>query len=240
MTNLFTKEDLLSLNEMMLGRGVPVQDDGVGYNKADYGACATYFYGLSDAQYADLAKRLVKYTQTQLNLDKEIMKATAKHLAEIANGKDRSEGVSINITEDGTLICFRYNEVFIEVIKRQPVRKFHAETKNWLVPNERVIDTLKALEKVGADVKNALEYAEQNIKETKKKATVFFQRNSDNESVFLKFNYNKEIVEEIKTISKPHRKYLPDLKIWEVQEDACEFLVEALESKCEFVKKQIV
>jgi hypothetical protein len=159
MTNLFTKEDLLSFNETMLGRGVPVEVDGVGYNKADFGACDTYYYGLSDAQYADLAKRLVKYCNTQLHIDKALMMATARHLAEIANGADRSDGISINIKEEGTLFSFRYNNLFIKTIKKQPKRQWDRENKNWIIPNGQVIETLESLGKVGADVKNAIEYA---------------------------------------------------------------------------------
>jgi hypothetical protein len=240
MTKLFTKEELISLNEVMLGRGVPVQDDGIGYNKADYGACATYFYGLSDAQYADLAKRLVKYTKTQLNLDKEDMKATAEHFANIAGNKDRTEGVSLNITENGTLISFRYNERYIYTIKNLPQRRYDRENKNWIIPNDKVIDALKALESVGADVKNAIEYARKEIKtvqkQSEKKKKVYFKRTNE-ETVFLKFAYNKEIVDEIKSISKNHRKYHPDLKAWEVQEDACEFLVDTLANTCVFIKE---
>ena len=94
--NVFTVEELLTMNETMLGRGMPVQEDGVGYNKADYGACVNYYHGLSNAQVADLAKRLVKYSETQLHIDKEMMKETAEYYASLVkDGEDRSNGVSI-------------------------------------------------------------------------------------------------------------------------------------------------
>ncbi len=156
----FTKSELLNFNEMLLGRGAPVQEDGIGYNKADYGACATYYYGLSDAQFADLAKRLVKYSETQLKVCKKAMQETAKELGAKADAKDRSRGISIDVKETSTLISFRYNEQFIDAIKSQPKRQWDAENKKWVVPNENAIDVLKALGKVGADVKNAIEYFE--------------------------------------------------------------------------------
>src|SRR5690606_35483155 len=115
--------------------GMPTQDDGVGYNKADYGVCSNYFNGLSDAQIADLAKRLVKYSNTQLNMDKEVMKETAKYYESLVVDGYREDGVSIDIGENGTIIIFKYNDAFIRVIKSQPKRQFDPESKQWIVPN---------------------------------------------------------------------------------------------------------
>lgn len=219
MDNLFTMDELLAFNETMLGRGMPVQYDGVGYNKGDFGACSTYFYGLSNAQLADLAKRLVKYCNTQLHVDKEKMKDTAKALGEIANPSKRNNGISINITEKGTLISFRYNETFIETIKKQPKRQWDAENKNWVIPNSNVIHVLEELGKVGADVENAIAYASTHelIKKTTEKPTLTeILTKFDGDYAFLKFNYNKEIVEKIKAIEKGHRKWYPEGKFWEI------------------------
>lgn len=232
MTNLFTKEELLQFNEMMLGRGMPVSEDGVGYNKADYGACATYFYGLSDAQYADLAKRLVKYCNTQLGVCKEDMKETAKQLAEIAGDGDRSEGISLNITESGTLISFRYNETFIETIKAQPKRQWDSENKNWVVPNDRVIPLLNELWTQGADVKNAMEYAMnhelmQNVVAPKIEKIEVLTKFKD-DFAFLKFNYNKDILETIKGIDRKDRQWNPDYKFWAVKANHLDMLKEKL------------
>lgn len=159
----FTKEELLTFNEFLLGRGRPVQQDGIGYNKADFGACRTYYNGLSDSQLADLAKRLVKYSKTQLKVEKEKMEETAKQLSKIASIHNRSNGISIAKLESGTLISFRYNDKYIQVLKKQPIRKYDKETQCWIVPDNKLIDTLLALEKAGADVKNAIDYAKRNI-----------------------------------------------------------------------------
>lgn len=161
---LFSKEELLSFNEFLLGRGMPTQDDGIGYNKGDYGACKTYYNGLSNAQYADLAKRLVKYSVTQLNVDREKMKLTAIKLGEIGNTNNRSLGVSVSIVDEETLISFRFNEKFIGVLKNLPVRRYIKEYQCWAVPNYKAVNTLKALGTVGADVENAIAYVESHKK----------------------------------------------------------------------------
>lgn len=162
MSRIFTKEELTYFNKKMLGRGKPNEEDGLGYNKADYGTCANYFYGLSNAQYEDLAKRLIKYSNTQLGINKEDMKATYEHFKKLSNGADKNKGISLNITDKGVIISFRYDKTFVETIKKQPERKWNAEKKKWIVPNSRVGEVLKNLENVGADVKNALEYAYQH------------------------------------------------------------------------------
>ena len=158
----YTTDELIKFNEMLLGRGMPSDRDGIGYNKADYGACATYYYGLSDAQYADLAKRLIKYSETQLNVSKEVMKMTASKLCENIACNDRSKGISLKIMNEATLISFRYNEKFIKVIREQPKRRFDKDSKGWIIPNSNLISTLEALKIVGADVENAIKYANQN------------------------------------------------------------------------------
>lgn len=221
MTN-FTPEELLQFNEMMLGRGMPVQEDGIGYNKADYGACSTYYYGLSYAQMADLAKRLVKYCNTQLGVDKDTMKATAEALASIADPKDRNNGISVDIREEGTIISFRYNEDFIEIIKNQPrhLRKYDGDSKSWMVANERLITTLNELSEAGADVENALVYASNHeLINTVRKVEVLTKDNGD--YTLLKFNYNPTIVDEIKqTVDKKDREWNNDYKFWAIHKDA--------------------
>lgn len=162
----YTKQELLSFNEKMLGRGVPNQDDGIGYNKADYGACSTYYNGLSNAQYSDLAKRLVKYCNTQLGLDRDKMKKTAEEFGKLSLGKDRSDGISLKIQDDKTIVSFRYNEKFINAVRSLPIqqRKYDSDNKAWLVKNESVMSALKSLSKVGADISGALEYVMNNNK----------------------------------------------------------------------------
>lgn len=239
MTNIIAREELLCLNEMMLGRGMPVQEDGVGYNKADYGACSTYFYGLSDAQYADLAKRLTKYCKTQLGLDKDLMKETHQYYAEIAGHGDRSTGVSLNVTENGTLISFRYNEMFIDVIKALPRRQYDRDNKQWLVPNEDVLIALSALEEYGADVKNAVEYAKNHelIKQCKAERIEVLEKHRGDDEVLLKFKYNADVLEKIKEIEFKDRKWNAEFKYWVVKPCHLENLKQSLQDVAVF--KQI-
>lgn len=234
--DVFSVDELITMNTYMLGRGMPTQDDGVGYNKADYGACSNYYDGLSDAQIADLAKRLVKYSETQLHIDKQLMKDTAKYYADKVKGDfDRTDGVSVNVTEDGTLISFRYNEVFIETIKAQPKRQFDGESKQWVVPNEQAIQTLQALAEVGADVKNAIEYVKDHplIKDSKPSKVEILTSFGENE-VFIKFDYNKDVVSEIKKLDKSCRKWNPQHKYWAIRNSHFKALMQALKDIASF------
>lgn len=235
MTNLFTMEELLSFNEMLLGRGMPVEHDGIGYSKADYGACATYFYGLSDAQLADLAKRLVKYTETQLGIDKQKMKDTAEYLAEVAGDADRSDGISVNITENGTLIAFRYNETFIEIVKKQPKRQYDAENRQWIIPNDKVMPLLNELWMAGADVQNAMKYVLNHdiMQEVIFKKTEVLTKFKDNLAL-IKFNYDKDIVDVIKELDKKDRQWNAEFKFWAINIDCFETLKEKLSLIAEF------
>lgn len=219
MSNLFNERELLDLNEMMLGRGMPVQEDGVGYNKADYGACERYFKGCSNAQLADLAKRLVKYCNTQLGLDKADMQATHEHFAELAGNYKKEDGISLNITENGTLFSFRYNETFIEIIKRQPRRQWDAENKNWIVPNDLVIPTLNKLYLVGADVDNAMVYAMGNplIYRHAFEPEVEIKAIVEEDHALLKFDYHEEVLSVIRKIDIKERQWNAQHKYWKIE-----------------------
>lgn len=239
MENLFTKEELLQFNEMMLGRGMPVEEDGIGYNKADYSTCANYFHGCSDAQLADLAKRLVKYCKTQLGVDRDMMKETAQTLAEIADPSQRVNGISLNVTENGTLISFRYNETFIETIKAMPNRQWDSENKNWIVPNKDVMATLDALDAVGADVTNAMQYAvnhpmiqEAVVKAQTKKVQILTKLQEG--FAFLKFKYNKDILDVIKSLPREDRQWNADFKFWAIRDSYLETIKEHLSDIAEF------
>lgn len=216
MAKIFTKEELLQFNEKMLGRGMPVNDDGVGYNKADYSACANYFNGCSNAQLADLSKRLVKYCNTQLELDKNDMEATSDYFSKMAGDYSREDGISLNITENGTLFSFRYNEVFVEAIKSQPKRRWDADNKNWVLPNDKVIPALNKLKTIGADVDNALEYAMQNplINKCQSESELEIKIIIDEDYALLKFDYNKDILDLVKKI--PQRQWNKEYKYWKI------------------------
>lgn len=235
-SDVFLVDELLTMNEHMLSRGMPVQDDGVGYNKADYGVCSNYYHGLSDAQIADLARRLVKYSETQLHIDRELMEETAKYYESLVkDGQDRNNGVSISVMEEETLISFKYNEDFIDVIRKQPKRRWDSESKQWAVPNDRVISVLEGLRNVGADVDNAIDYAlrhEWIINAQPKKVDILTY--FDDKVVLIKFDYNSEIVKEIKKLDRNHRKWNPKHKYWIITKDKFKPLMESLKHLANF------
>lgn len=212
----FSKDELLAFNEKLLGRGMPVQQDGIGYNKADYGACSTYYNGLSNAQLADLAKRLVKYCNTQLGVDKSKMKYTADELLEVANGQSRENGVSISIGEHTTNIYFKYNEFFINCLKLSSKCQWNNNEKCWYTDNKNVIDVLQALNIIGADVDNAMSYALENIEALDKRQEIMVKLIPQDNVAFMKFDFDKDIVDEIKKLDKSNRRWNDEFKFWAV------------------------
>lgn len=160
----FSEEEMITFNNIMLKR-TESNRCVLGYNNTDRSVCKIFFHGLSYAQLSNLAKRLVKYSETQLNVSKESMIYTKEYYLEKANIKDWTKGVSLDNIGHLTSISFRYNEQFIEQIKRRPKGHWFWDNnrKQWLIPNENLIITLKSLEKVGADVKNAIDYAKNHI-----------------------------------------------------------------------------
>jgi hypothetical protein len=252
MDMIFSKDDLLKFNEMMLGRGMPNQQDGVGYNKADFGSCNKYYNALSNAQFADLAKRLVKYSKTQLGVNKEDMERTAETFEALAGEDDKLNGVSIDIREDGTLISFRYNYNFCNVISRSSSRKFDNETKCWIVPHAKTIEVLEELKKVKANVDNAIEYAmnsdaiqeaikrrEQEVQKYKQISVDISKKKrvdcevGDNFTV-LSFTYNKKIVDKVKELKFCDRQYDPNTHKWSVRNEYFEWLKRGLEQEFQF------
>lgn len=245
---IYTKEELLQFNEFMLGRGVPVQQDGIGYNKADFGACSGYYYGLSDGQLAGLAKRLIKYTKTQLKIEKQDMKDTYEYLAKIADGEKRDNGVSVDVREDGTLISFKYNEEYIEKLKEivheYPERKYDKESKKWIVAHNRTVEVLLGLKNIGAEVNNSLQYvknhdlikkaikpiAEEKVEDRKHKINCV----RADSSYRVTFRYNPAIISAIKTIHPSQRSYDPANKSWEIKSDDFYQLREKLQDAYEF------
>ena len=242
---IMTVDELLTINSIMLGRGVPNQDDGIGYNKADYSICSNYYYGLSNAQIADLSKRLVKYAKTQLHLDKKMMEATAEYYKSKANIEERINGISVHITEKGTVVGFRYNEKFVNVLKNQPKRRYDNEMKQWIVPNQHALKVLQDLKQVGGDVENAMQYVKSHELFKKDKIIVEVEESMNkvkvsvsfyNGDALLRFNYNKNIVEKIKALEYSQRKYNPDRKYWSVKVTCLEELKKELRNIADFIE----
>lgn len=231
----FTKEELTQFNEKMLGRGVPNNDDGIGYNKADYSTCALYFNGMSDSQYADLAKRLVKYCNTQLEIDRDKMNLTAIELGKSCDIDNRVLGVSIEMFENETSLNFKYNPDFISVIKKQSNRRYDKDSKTWYVSNKSLIKTLEDLKLAGADTQNAIDYAKAKGLGVATVSKTSVKTKQDGEMMLLKFDYNKNIVDEIKKIDKGSRQWNPEFKFWAIKKNCFEALKRKLEEIAEFI-----
>ncbi|MFQ3543526.1 hypothetical protein Q7A53_05520 [Halobacillus rhizosphaerae] len=233
----YSKEELINFNELLLGRGAPVTHDGKGYNKADFGACSTYYYGLSNAQIVDLAKRLEKYCKTQLGADKEKMVNTKKHFEQFVENSNFAEGISIEVREEDTLIAFRYNEMFIHTIKTRPnhLRYFDQDAKSWVVKNEILLKILNDLKDVGGDVENALQYAKDHpFLKNPSTNKIVINCNPNEQFTALSFKYDKQVVEAIKTIDKEKREYDPDKKTWIIRTEELKSLKLKLQDKCNF------
>lgn len=80
---ILSKEELVLLNNYMLGLGQPTERDNVGYNKPDWSVMNNLAYipagDLSDLHAGVLVSTLRKYTNTQLKSKKDIIQATVKH-----------------------------------------------------------------------------------------------------------------------------------------------------------------
>ena len=71
-------EELVALNEMMLGRGAPIVEDDVGYNKIDFSNLKDVVNPtLEQASY--IARVLVKYSRTQLGMSKDVLTKTKEY-----------------------------------------------------------------------------------------------------------------------------------------------------------------
>lgn len=156
--NYFRSTDLEKLNSKMIGRGAPNKKDNQGYNQPDYQTLQHYFFGLSNRQLAEVAKRLIKYCGTQLKLSPDIMKQSALYYYQLSQ-KDEGEPVSVLIGKKATAIGFQFNKQFIEAIKDCTNRYRYVESeKSWVIHNDDVLAVLQALERRGALVKYAKQY----------------------------------------------------------------------------------
>ena len=222
MENIYTQEELLEMNSTLLQRGAPTQKDDIGYNKPDYTICQGYWYGLSDSQRADLSSRLVKYTKTQLSVDTSKLTATANYYNALCNNTNIDNGISVNPGRDYTMVSFRFNWDFINIVKTAKNRKYDSQSKNWFVSNQEIITILEKLEKAGADCKNAIQYLQENLKneqatevtnqqEPQKIQISVVQRHDKLE---LSFVYNAEIISAVKSLI--NRRYNPNNKSWTI------------------------
>jgi SWI/SNF-related matrix-associated actin-dependent regulator of chromatin subfamily A-like protein 1 len=162
MTELYTREEIEQLNSNMLGRGAPVGQDNYGYNKSDYIRCSQYYFGLGNAQLADICRRLIKYARTQLGLDVNKLKQTALHFEKLST-EERGIPISVEVRGENTVLSFPFNRRFIPILKKVEGVKYDGREKVWIVPNGKIYGVLKEFESLGGNINHALAYLSKKI-----------------------------------------------------------------------------
>lgn len=143
---VLTKKDLMELNITMLGKGAPVDIDGVGYNKPDFMSMEYLAYKseLTDYEAGKIAKALIKYTNTQLSSYKTDIVETAKFF-EVEEKMVKVAGFDSETISLG----WNFNRNISDFIKYQAdksmVRWMKQDNGTWLLKVEwSYIDTLVA------------------------------------------------------------------------------------------------
>ena len=235
--NIYTQEELVEYNNMMLGRGAPTERDGVGYNRPDYGVCINYFDSLTPSQVLDLAQRLYKYLNTQLSIDKEKLMNTIEYYKKESGGKDPDKAISVQVRGEYTLVAFKYNPDFINVCKKASDRKYLPEEKVWLIHNTEIMSIIDRLEVVGADVTGIKKYLNDNInvKETKKKEKErIIKAREKKGKLELKFDFDfskydeedAKILNSVKSLID--RKFDAEKKVWVIAKEEVNALIDML------------
>lgn len=224
---------LEKINENMLGRGAPVKRDDFGYNVPDYNKLSSIWMGANERDLYEIASRLIKYYDTQLKgLDlgftKNDLIETAKHYEVRVNSKINKPSVTVGFNDDYTTayIGFKYNNEFIFVC-RDFKYKFDRNLKSWYGDSRMVLPLLQAMQEIGADTEKAIEIVMKLKDEGKisfkgldldNKEEIFKEKikviEIDEEKVGLKFEYNLDIIQEIKALK--YREFNWDNKTWEI------------------------
>ena len=132
--SILTKQEMNNINLAMLGQGAPVDIDGVGYNKVDYGKMA-YLSGktdLTDNEAYVLATVLLKYSNTQLSHMADRIKETIQHYQKLVK-----EVRVVDFNRKSVKLSWNFNRAVSDYIKYDMDRTHF----KWLKPNgEWVLD----------------------------------------------------------------------------------------------------
>lgn len=133
MTSILSKQELMDTNLTMLGKGAPIDIDGIGYNKVDY---SKMFYlstksDLTDNEAYVLSSVLLKYTATQLVHIADRIKATISHYQKLVK-----EIKVVDFNKNSIQLSWNFNQNVSSHIKTMDRSYFR-----WLRPNgEWVLD----------------------------------------------------------------------------------------------------
>jgi SNF2 family DNA or RNA helicase len=237
---IFSKGELLHFNNVLLQRGAPNEKDDFGYNKPDFGVCITYYNGLSEGQYKDLTNRLIKYCNTQLDIDVEKMKNTNSYYTNIVKGEtDLINHVSVSVAENNNVrISFRYNPTFISVIHTESkTAKYDKLSHAYLVDKRESLHLLEKLKEKGAICENAIQYLVEKgiideytnlLKETVATDDKYKIKLTElqNGTIDIAFKFDYTLLNCIKALN--YRKYNGDTKSWSVNKADLRALKQAI------------
>ena len=118
----------MSINLRMLGKGAPIDIDGVGYNKVDYAKMAWLSNNteLTDNEAYVLSTVLLKYTNTQLLHKSKEIKETVQHYQRLIK-----EVKVVDFNRDSVKLMWNFNSKVSEYIKYSMDRTHF----KWLRPN---------------------------------------------------------------------------------------------------------
>lgn len=133
MANILSKQELMDTNLIMLGKGAPVDIDGIGYNKVDYSKMAylSTKSDLTDSEAYVLSSVLLKYTSTQLVHIAAEVKATIAHYQKLVK-----EVKVVDFNKNSIQLSWNFNQTVSSHIKTMDRSYF-----KWLKPNgEWILD----------------------------------------------------------------------------------------------------
>lgn len=218
---------LENLNNFMLGRGAPVKRDNIGYNVPDFNKLSSIWYGATISDLYEISSRLVKYYDTQLSsivdFTKEELEESVEYYKELSDKELSKHSVTIGITSEfkTAYIGFKYNEMFINVMRRFKYT-FDRDTKSWFGDTSYIKAIFSELETLGADMEHALKYVELIEEENglsfstqikdEDKGKVIRVEEVDEDNISLSFDYDDDLVYEIKSLKA--RKFDWGNKTW--------------------------
>lgn len=127
MASILSKQELMDTNLIMLGKGAPIDIDGIGYNKVDYSKMAylSTKSDLTDSEAYVLSSVLLKYTATQLVHIADEVKATINHYQKLVK-----EVKVVDFNKNSIQLSWNFNQTVSSHIKTMDRSYF-----KWLRPN---------------------------------------------------------------------------------------------------------
>lgn len=244
---MLSRRDLETINETMIGRGVPDEIDEVGYNVPDYNKLSSLWFGASDNDLYEIASRLLKYYDTQLSsfvdFSKDELVESIEYYKELSDKGVNKKSVTVAFEDnfDTAIVGFKYDNDYINVLRAYRY-SFNREIKAWQGKSTLVVSILEELAEMGADIENALSYVREIEKKNNSKFEDVVEESGntqssgkllevvevDDESVSLKFDFDNDLVNLIKTLKS--KSFDWDNKVWIVHKFEVKSLYEDMQT----------